>query len=454
MTVAGERKWSSELLFIAVSIGTAIGINTVWRFTYLAGENGGGAFVLIFLLAQFLIAVPALIAEYAIGRMGAASAVQTMDRLRQSQSISVNWRRFGIMGTLAVFLILSFYCVIAGWTFDYFVQALMGKFQNISIEQSSAGFDSLMASPARLILFQAIFIAAAGYFVARGVNKGVEAALGWMTSGLLVILFLLFLYVVIESEFLAAAKFMFLPDLSKVTLHTVTVAFGHAFFSLGVGVGVMLTLGAYMSKSYSIGKASMVVGGANAIVSIVAGLTIFPITIQYGLSPAEGPGLLFKSLPVAFGQMTGGYLFATLFFLLLGFAGLTSAITLIESIIAVLEDFTRYSRKVLVLATCFAIWVVGLLTVFSFNIWQDFHPLSGAPILTSANPFQIIDYVASNIMMPLGGILICILAAWALTPHSIREEVNFKSPAIHSVWFFTIRFIVPLAVLFLFIANI
>lgn len=448
------RKWSSELLFLAVSIGTVIGINTVWRFTYLAGEQGGGAFVLIFLLAQFLIAVPGLVAEYATGRMGGLSVVGTMDRLRETRGIARGWRYYGMMGVITVFLILTFYCVVAGWSLDYFVQALRGDFHRIEAPAAAAAFDGLMAEPGRIILYQALFIAAAAYFVARGVKKGVERALGWMTAGLFIILFGLFAYVVAATDFAAGLRFMFVPDFSKVTLSTVTIAVGHAFFSLGVGVGVMLTLGAYMEKSYSIGKASMVAGFSNAIVSIVAGLTIFPITLQYGLSPADGPGLLFKSLPVAFGQMPGGYLFGAAFFLLLAFAGLTSAITLMESIVAVLEDFTKLSRRTLVALTAGAIWAVGLLTVFSFNLLQDFHPLALSPVLNDATFFRIFDYVASNILMPLGGILICILAGWVLAPQAVAAEVSFRSAALYRLWYFAVRYVVPLAVGILFIANL
>ncbi|MCW8925172.1 MAG: sodium-dependent transporter, partial [Xanthomonadales bacterium] len=301
--IAAERKWSSNLMFMAAAIGSAVGISNVWKFTYVAGENGGGAFVLVYVAAIAFVALPALIAEFLVGRRGGASVVKTMDNLAQREGIHRAWRWYGQMAALGAFIALSFYSVVAGWTIDYFYHAMATGFTGISPDQSSATLDRLMSSPGRMIVSQLVFLGLTAVTVAAGVRRGLENVLRWLTPALFVILFALLIYAMIEGDFAAGAKFLFVPDFSMLNSQTVLLAVGQAFFSLGIGLGVLLTIGAYMDRKTSIVKSAIVVAAADGGVALIAGLAIFPVVFAQGLSPAEGPGLIFETLPIAFGQM-------------------------------------------------------------------------------------------------------------------------------------------------------
>ena len=301
-----ERKWSSNLMFLAAAIGSAVGISNVWKFTYVAGENGGGAFVIVYVAAIAFVALPALIAEFLVGRRGGASVVKTMDNLAAREGIGRAWRYYGQMAALGAFIALSFYCVVAGWTIDYFFRATTVGFSNITADQSAAALADLLGNPMRMMVSQILFLGLTAITVAAGIRRGLENVLRWLTPALFVILLTLLVYAMIAGDFAAGAAFLFVPDFSKLNTQTVLLAVGQAFFSLGIGLGVLLTIGAYMDKKSSIVKASLIVAAADGGVALIAGLAIFPIVFAHGLSPAEGPGLIFTTLPVAFGQMPAG----------------------------------------------------------------------------------------------------------------------------------------------------
>ena len=301
-----ERRWSSKLMFLAAAIGSVVGISNVWKFTYVAGENGGGAFVIVYVAAIAFIALPALIAEFLVGRRGGASIVKTMDVLASSDGISPLWRWYGVMGALGAFIALSFYAVVAGWTVDYFYQSLVHGFSGISAEQSSQALGELLGNPGRMLVGHSLFLLLTVATVAGGVRHGLERALRYLTPTLFVILLSLLVFSFFTGDIKAGAAFLFVPDFAKLDMQTVLMAVGQAFFSLGIGLGVLLTIGAYMDKSTSIVRASIVVAAADALVALIAGLAIFPIVFAHNLSPAEGPGLIFATLPVAFGQMPAG----------------------------------------------------------------------------------------------------------------------------------------------------
>jgi NSS family neurotransmitter:Na+ symporter len=332
-------------MFLAAAVGSAVGISNVWKFTYVAGENGGGAFVLVYICAIACIALPALIAEFLIGRRGGASVVKTMDILSDREGISPRWRYYGQMAAIGAFIALSFYSVIAGWTIDYFFRAVTVGFSGVNAEQASADLKELMLSPGRMIISQLVFLSLTAMTVAAGIRRGLENVLRWLTPALFVILILLLAYAVIVGDFAAGAKFLFVPDFSRLDGRTILLAIGQAFFSLGIGLGVLLTIGAYMDRQTSIIKASIVVAVADGGVALIAGLAIFPIVFANGLSPAEGPGLIFATLPVAFGQMPAGSILGPMFFILMAIAALTSAITILETIVSAIEDFTQMSRR-------------------------------------------------------------------------------------------------------------
>ena len=453
-TQSAGRHWSSKFLFLAVAIGSAVGISNIWKFTYVAGANGGGAFVLIYVLALAGVALPALIAEFLIGRRGGASMVGTMRALSQREGISTAWRLYALVAITAIFIALSFYCVVAGWTIDYFVQSLVGRLKGVSADQASAALGAMQAAPARMAFYEAIFIALTAVIVAQGLHKGIERVLKWLTPGLFVILLMLFVYAIVAADFAAGFAFLFKPDFSKLTAEIVLMAVGQAFFSLGVGVGVMMTIGAYMKKDFSIVRSAIVVAVADGGVALVAGMAIFPIVFTYHLSPAEGPGLIFATLPIAFGQMPGGAVFGGLFFLLMAIAALTSAITILEAVIASLEDTTRFSRGTLSLVSGIALWVFGLGTVFSFNIWSQVHPMAWLGVLTDRTVFGVLDYLVSNILMPVGGILVAVLAGWALSRASCVDELGVGDGRLFRLWRFLVRYIVPVAIGGVFIASL
>lgn len=451
---SSTRIWSSNYLFLLASIGSTVGLSNIWKFTYLVGENGGGAFVLVYLLSLGLIGIPVLTAELMIGRRGGQSIVGSMLELSKKEGISSKWQYFGWVALLAVFFILSFYCVIAGLTVDYAVYSLTGALANVNAQSAVTYYNSILASPLRMMFFQGLFVVATVWIVVKGIHGGLEKSVSWMMPALFVILLVLLIYSAITGEFLQALKFMFAPDFSKLTPAVVMTAFGQAFFSLGVGLGVMLTYGAYMSKDSSILNAAVTISFADGLAAILSGLAIFPIVFQYGLSPAEGPGLLFMTLPIAFGQMPGGSIVGALFFVLLVFAALSSSISLLESIISRLEEVSSWSRKKISIVAGILLWVLGLWTVFSFNIWSNFTPLDMIKPLEGKTIFGLIDYFASNMIMPVGGILMAIIGGWVLSEESTRSELRIANERLFKIWRFLVRYVAPVVVLVIFISNL
>jgi len=449
-----DRKWSSHLVFLAAAIGSAVGISNVWKFTYVAGENGGGAFVLVYVGAIALVALPALVAEFLVGRRGGASVVKSMEFLAARDGIHPAWRFYGQMAALGAFIALSFYAVVAGWTVDYFFQSIRGGFDNISAEESAAALELLMASPDRMIMSQLIFLGLTAATVAAGIRRGLERVLRWLTPALFLILIILLIYAVVAGDFAAGARFLFVPDFSRLNAQTVLLAVGQAFFSLGIGLGVLFTIGAYMDRKSSIVRASIVVAAADGGVALLAGLAIFPIVFAHGLSPAEGPGLIFATLPVAFGQMPAGSVLGALFFVLMAVAALTSAITILETVVATVEDYSGASRGKIVPVVSLLLFIAGLGTVFSFSTLADFYPLRFIPAFEFRNIFESLDYIVSNFMMPAGGVLIAMLAGWGLSRNATLEEMDVDDSPLFGFWRLLVRFLVPAAISVVFVVNL
>ncbi len=449
-----SKKWSTNYLFLLASIGSTVGLSNIWKFTYLAGENGGGAFVLVYLISLLVMGIPILAAELMIGRRGGRSMVGTLQVLVKKEGIGPAWQYFGWVAMIGVFLILSFYCVIAGWTLDYTITSLGGVLNDLDSVKAVRYYNDMLSNPWRMMLSQGVFVAANVWIVAKGIQDGLERSISWMTPALFIILLALVIYAMFAGKFLQALNFLFAPDFSKITPTVVLAAFGQAFFSLGIGVGVMLTYGAYMPRDSSILRSAAIISFSDGLASILAGLAIFPIVYQYGLSPAEGPGLIFMTLPIAFSQMPGGGFIGALFFLLLVFAALTSSISLLESIISHLEEITGFGRKKLTIMAGILLWVVGLGTVFSFNLWADFTPLDRIGPLEGKTIFELIDYFGSNILMPVGGILMAVIAGWVISVKSSRDELKVADDGIFNVWLYLVRFVAPATVAAIFISNL
>ncbi|MGH1538175.1 MAG: sodium-dependent transporter [Gammaproteobacteria bacterium] len=442
--------WSSRFAFVLAAAGSAVGLGNIWKFPYMAGENGGGAFVLLYLLCIALFGIPVMMSEVLLGRRGRSSPVNTMTSLAQEEQRSKAWRLLGLMGVLAGFLILSYYSVIAGWALAYVVETATGTFTGINGKQAGEVFNDLIKNPQRLLLLHSIFIFLTMVVVIRGVTHGLEKAVRILMPALFVLIIVMVAYGMVQGDFLESLKFLFSPDFSKLSPEIVLKAMGQAFFSLSLGMGAIMMYGSYLPDDASIATTSFQVAIADTVIAVLAGLAIFPIVFANGLEVGQGPGLVFNTLPLAFGQMTGGVLFGTIFFVLLVFAAWTSSISLIEPAVAWLIEKFSISRITSSVICGLVAWLIGLGTVFSFNSWSKIEVFDGT-FLQGKSFFDLLDYLTSNIMLPLGGILICIFAAWLMTEKSRREELKIKHEGAYKLWRFLARYITPIGVVLIFL---
>jgi NSS family neurotransmitter:Na+ symporter len=297
-----------------------------------------------------------------------------------------------------------------------------------------------------MMLYSGVILAITAAVVAGGVNKGIERVSGVLTPLRLGILGLLLIYSVCFADIGAAFRFLFIVDWSHLSAGVVVTAVGQAFFSLGIGVGVMLTMGAYMKAEYSIPRAVFTVAFAQGMVALVAGLSIFPLVFTYGLAPTQGPGLIFVTLPVAFGQMPYGQLFGTALFLTLSFAAITATTVILETVVSVVTEYLRLPRKAVTYTLAAAIWAAGSVTVLSFNRWSRFYPLEHFGISSSKTPFELVDYLTSNIMMPVGGLMVALIAGWALSSKATCQELGMGNGLAFHLWRSLVRYVVPLAI--------
>ena len=441
-------QWSSRLAFILAATGSAVGLGNIWKFPYITGENGGGAFVLVYLLCIALIGLPVMMAEIMLGRRGRQSPINTMRLLAEEEGKNSFWKYLGWLGMLAGFLILSYYSVIAGWALAYVFRTAAGAFTGATADGVDSIFAQLVADPERLLAWHTIFLVMTMMVVARGVRSGLERAVRFLMPALLGLLLLLVGYAMAQGQFAEGLRFMFKPDFSKLLSgDAVLIAMGHAFFTLSLGMGAIMMYGSYLPAKTSIAKVSIAVAVADTLVALMAGLAIFPIVFAYGLDPAEGAGLIFKTLPIAFGQMPAGTLFGALFFVLLVFAAWSSAISLIEPAVAWLVENHGVSRVYASVWCGLAAWLIGLGTVFSFNAWSGFK-VFGMTI------FDMLDYLTSNIMLPLGGLFIAIFSAWIMKKASVREELDIRSGKAFDYWYILVRFVTPIGVVLVFLRAI
>lgn len=442
-----KDSWSSQTVFIMAAVGSAVGLGNLWKFPYITGENGGGAFVLVYLACVLLIGIPVLLSELALGRSGKANPVQAMANVSRENGGSRWWSLLGFNGVLAGALILSFYTVIAGWGLAYFVESIQGAFVNISAEEVGENFSGLLANPYELLFWHTLVSLFTIVVVAKGVKSGIEKAITFMMPGLLIILLILLGYATTTGFFGTSFSFLFYPDFSKLTWAAVLTAMGHAFFTLSIGLGTMMVYGSYLSKEYSIVKAGLWIAFADTLVALLAGLVIFSIVFANGLEPGSGPGLLFQTLPVAFGEMAGGWFFGTLFFALVVMAALSSSISLIEPAVSWFDQNWGIKRVKAAWILGAIIWFIGVGTVLSFNNWSDVH------FLGERNFFESVDFLTANIMLPLGGLLMAIFAAWVLKSEVRHEELPMSESLMNKfVW--VLKWVAPIAVMVVFASNL
>ena len=457
--MASEREsihgqWSSRLAFILAATGSAVGLGNIWKFPYIAGENGGGAFVLIYLMCIAVIGIPIMMAEVLVGRRGRQSPINTMRTLAREANASRAWVLLGWAGVLAGFLILSYYSVIAGWALSYVFRTGSGLFTGLTADGVQAIFTNLITDPERLLAWHTIFMIMTMVVVARGVRGGIEKAVKFLMPALFVLLFVLLGYAWNSGAFDQGVNFLFQPDFSKITANGILIAMGHAFFTLSLGMGAIMVYGSYLPGGTSIAKTVIAVSLMDTLVALLAGLAIFPIVFANGLEPGVGPGLIFQTLPIAFGHMQYGAFFGMLFFVLLVFAAWSSSISLIEPAVAWLVENRGMTRVFASAVAGLVTWLFGLLTVLSFNLWSDVKLLSHIEIFRDSTVFDLLDYLTANIMLPLGGLLIAIFAAWKMSRESTVEELGMGDRFFYPLWRFLVRYITPIAVIIVFLKAV
>lgn len=446
-------QWSSRPTFILGAVGAAVGLGNFWKFPYMAGQNGGGAFVAVYLLTVLAIIAPLVMAEILIGRRGKASAVGSPLALARAEGLSPAWSAIGWLGIAAAFLIMTFYSVIGGWVIAYVVEAAKGTFAGADVETIGSAFQALLSDPLQLTLYHAAFTALTMLIVIPGLNRGIEPAINTLMPLLFAMLVGLVIYAGLTGAFEAGMTFLFIPDFSKITPAVLLSAVGQGFFSVGVALAILLTYGAYLGPGINIARASLLIAVADTAVAILAGMLIFPIVFAHGLDPGQGPTLLFVTLPIAFSDMPGGHAIAVIFFALLFIAAVTSSIGLVEALVASSVERMGLSRPLAAGVIGLGIFVLGLGTVVSFNLWKDVHPLAALSGFETATVFDLVDYLTSNIMLPLGGLLIALFVGWRLEPEGVRAELGFTSKAWYGAWLFALRYLAPVSLAGILLAN-
>jgi len=441
--------WSSRFAFLMAAMGSAIGLANIWRFPYTVGVSGGGAFVFVYIGAVLILALPILIAEFMVGRRGAASPPEAMARVAEESGHSRHWGWVGILlGGFGAVLTLSFYSVVGGWTIAYSVKTASGALSAANNEASQSAFAALNADPLSLFLWFSVFLGITVAVSARGLRRGVERVVKILMPALLIMLLVMVAYAAWAGDFQRALDFMFTPDFSQINTQTIMAAFGQAFFSIGVGATNLMAYGAYIERTTSIPRSALYVVGADTAVALLAGLAIFPIIFAFGLEPGAGPGLVFITLPVAFGQVTGGLIFGSVFFFLLFFAALTSSISMMEAPVSWLCDRTRLSRASAAMLTGSVSGLLGIFAVLSFNVWANVYPLDSIALFAGKTFFDLYDFIVTNVLLPLGGIIIAVFVGWVMQTRFSREELyGNQSGGWYRVWLFLVRFVAPIILL-------
>ncbi len=437
--VSLHGNWSSRFAFVLAVTGSAVGLGNIWKFPYVAGQNGGGAFVLIYLACVLAIGLPIMMSEILLGRRGRRNPVETMRLLGVEEAGQPAWRFVGLAGVFGGFLILSFYSVIAGWTMAYTIKAVSGSFSGLDAATLGSQFGAFIGNPLVTGFWHTLFMALTVVLVSLGVEEGIERAVRIMVPALVILLLILLGYAISSGDFAAGARFLFSPDFSKIDGNVVLAAMGQAFFTLSVGMGAVMAYGAYLPQDASIMSTSFSVAIADTSIALLSGLVIFPIVFANGLDPAEGPGLIFQTLPLAFGQMAGGTFFGFLFFVCLGFAALTSAVSLMEPAVAWMVESFGLSRQAAARRIGLIVWLLGFGTVLSFSYLSEFKFFKGTI-------FDNLDFLAVNVMLPLGGFLLTIFAGWVMCRNSSADELDPSAGPLYQAWRILARYVAPVAV--------
>ena len=432
--------WIGKWTFILAATGSAVGLGNIWGFPYKAGTNGGGAFVLIYLGCILIIGLPIMISEIIIGRKAGNSPINAMKNVALESKKSGMWQVVGWSGIFAGILILSFYSVIAGICLNYiFISATSS-----GVISSPDQFLSVTSSPVNLIMWHTIFMVMTALIVSAGIKDGIGRMVKILMPMLGFLMIFMVIYSMVNGDFTKALSFLFAPDFSNVTSDTLLQAMGQAFFSLSLGMGSIMAYGAYMPKDQKVVGSSFTVASLDTLIAMLAGLAIFPIIFAFNLEPNSGPGLVFVSMLSAFNQMQFGQFIGPMFFILLSVAALSSSISLLEPGVAYLSEEGILSRKRSAEIISFFIWVLGIGSALSFNSWSDVDIILGKNFLNS------MDFIANQILLPLGGMLIAIFVGWFMKESLIKDEIGNTNTTLYLMWRFFIKFVAPLCVGYIF----
>jgi len=438
--------FGSRIGVIAAAAGSAVGLGNIWRFPYILGENGGGAFLIIYLVIVFAIGIPVMMSELVIGRRAQRNPVGAF----KSLAPRTPWYLVGMMGIVAAFMILAFYTAVAGWTLEYIYQTLIGGFVGKSTDELTVMFDSFRNESLRPALWFSVFMLATSAIVLGGIRKGIEKS----TKIMMPLLFVILIVMCIKALTLPGAgkgvEFLFRPDFSKITGNTVLMALGQAFFSLSIGMGTLITYGSYIPKDNKLGSTAVQVSMVDLLVAVLAGVAIFPAVFAFGISPSSGEALTFIVLPGIFQQMTGGMIFAFAFFVLLAIAALTSTISVLEVIVAYFSEQLNMSRRTAIIIATASMFILGISASLSWGMMRDVK-------LFGLNIFDLFNYTTANILLPLGGLLIVAFLGWFLPGRESKDELSnggTQRLRYYRLYRFAIRFLAPLAIALVFLNGL
>lgn len=435
-----NRGWRTRTTFVLALSASAVGLGNLWRFSYLSGEYGGAPFVLTYVLFTFLIAVPVMVAEVVIGSHGQAGPVAA---IRQACDRSLRSRWWMLVGALACcsgLIILSFYIVVAGWSLAYARFMHTGQFASARAVEVGAHFERFLADPAQQVFWQSLFLLSTLVVITLGVRRGLGLMVWLAVPALVAMLAFLVKFGLDNGDMVAAREFLFSTRPVDFTTQSVLVALGHAFYTLGVGVGTGIIYGAYAPQRVPIGRSVMAVAVFDIMIALLAGLAIFPIVFANNMEPSAGPGLMFISLPFAFGNIMQGEIFGTVFFLLVVLAALGSAVAIMEPIVAALMQFTRITRVTATVLVGTLVWGLGLAVVLSFSRGLDIDWFG------YNNLFSFLDHLATDILLPLVSLLIALFVGWRMRPEIVRLVLDRESGVFFSLWYFLLRYIAPPAI--------
>ncbi|MGB8714325.1 MAG: sodium-dependent transporter [Onishia taeanensis] len=435
-------RWTTRRAFILAVTGAAVGLGNIWRFPYMTGENGGSAFLLLYVAFVLLLGLPVMMAEILVGRAGRRSPTQSLAHLAMSAGRSPHWRWLGLFGALTVFLILSFYSVVSGWSIEYLVESLNGDFVGMTPPEVGGMFDSFLADPLRMTFNHTLFMLLTMTVVAGGVSNGLEKLNNLLMPMLYLLLIVLAGYAATTDGFGPALAWLFTPNPAAITVEVVLNAMGHAFFTLAVGACALMAYGAYMPDHQSLPRAAVAVAALDVLVALLAGIAIFSVVFSQGMDPAEGPGLMFVTLPIAFAELPGGSIWLAIFFLLLLLATWTSSINLAEPMVAGLQGLGLKRGQAAAIVGV-AVWALGLLSVLSFSTMKDVDWIGGM------NFFELVTTVPTDLFLPVGGLLIAIFAAWVMSRDTALRALD-AGPNGFRIWQALVRYVsIPLVVVVL-----